>query len=95
MGPVSDFSGKTLALRTGCGEKDVEIFVAVLAHSNLTYAEAVPTRPERTSLDHGAPPAFKYFGGVPARWIAATPICRSLLDMNLHTIRNHLHLRCR
>ena len=30
---MSDFSGKTLALRTGRGEKDVEIFVAVLAHS--------------------------------------------------------------
>ena len=39
---LSDFSGKTLALRTGRGEKDVEIFVAVLAHSNLTYVEAVP-----------------------------------------------------
>ena len=32
----SDFSGKTLGLRTGRGEKDIEIFVAVLAHSNLT-----------------------------------------------------------
>ena len=38
---LSDFSGKTLGLRTGRGEKDVEIFVAVLAHSSLTYAEAV------------------------------------------------------
>ena len=38
---LSDFSGKTLALRTGRGDKDVEIFVAVLAHSNLTYVEAV------------------------------------------------------
>ena len=28
-----DFSGKTLALRTGRGEKEVEIFVAELAHS--------------------------------------------------------------
>ena len=39
---MADFSGKTLALRTGRGETDVEIFVAVLAHSNLIYAEAVP-----------------------------------------------------
>ena len=39
---LSDFSGKTLALRRGRGEKDVEIFVAVLAHSCLIYAEAVP-----------------------------------------------------
>ena len=30
---LSDFSGKTLALRTGRGEKDVDIFVAALAHS--------------------------------------------------------------
>ncbi len=37
-----------MALRTG--ETDVEIFAAVLAHSNLTYTEAEPT-----SLDHGAP----------------------------------------
>ena len=37
---MADFSGKTLALRTGRGETDVEIFVAVLAHSNLIYAEA-------------------------------------------------------
>ena len=44
---MADFSGKTLALRTGRGETDVEIFVAVLAHSNLIYAEAVPEpRPE-------------------------------------------------
>ena len=39
---MSDFSGKTLALRTATGETDVEIFVAVLPHSDLTYAEAVP-----------------------------------------------------
>ena len=39
---LSDFSGKTLALRTGRGERDIEIFVAVLAHSCLIYAEAVP-----------------------------------------------------
>ena len=31
-----DFSGKTLALRTGRGERDLEIFVALLAHSCLT-----------------------------------------------------------
>ena len=44
---MADFSGKTLALRTGRGETDVEIFVAVLAHSNLIYAEAVlEPRPE-------------------------------------------------
>ena len=39
---MADFSGRTLALRTGRVETDVETFVAVLAHSNLTYAEAVP-----------------------------------------------------
>ena len=44
---MADFSGKTLALRTGRGETDVEIFVAVLAHSNLIYAEAVPDQAVR------------------------------------------------
>ena len=65
---LSDFSGKTLALRTGRGETDVEIFVAVLAYSNLTYTEAVPDQ----SLRHWIMAhrrAFEYFGGVPARWI--------------------------
>ena len=44
---LSEFSGKTLGLRTGRGEKDVEIFVAVLAHSNLVWAEAVPDQSVR------------------------------------------------
>ena len=39
---MSDFSGKTLPLRTADGEVDVEIFVALLPCSNLIYAEAVP-----------------------------------------------------
>ncbi len=65
---LSDFSGKTLAMRTGRGEKDVEIFVAVLAHSNLTYAEAVPDQSVRHwIMAHRG--AFEYFGGVPGRWI--------------------------
>ena len=51
---MADFSGKTLALRTGRGETDVEIFVAVLAHSNLIYAEAVG-RPDGAPLDDGPP----------------------------------------
>ena len=65
---LSDFSGKTLALRTGRGEKDIEIFVAVLAHSNLTYAEAVPDQSVRHwTMAHRR--AFEYFGGLPSRWI--------------------------
>ena len=65
---LSDFSGKTLALRTGRGDKDVEIFVAVLAHSNLTYVEAVPDQSVRHwIMAHRR--AFEYFGAVPARWI--------------------------
>ena len=59
---LSDFSSKTLGLRTGRGEKDVEIFVAVLAHSDMTYAEAVPdqsvrhwTMALRRALDHRQP----------------------------------------
>ena len=39
---MSDFSGKTLSLGSGRGDKDVEIFVAVLPHSNMIWAEAVP-----------------------------------------------------
>ena len=65
---LSDFSGKTLALRTGRGEKDVEIFVAVLAHSCLIYAEAVPDQSVRHwTMVHRR--ALEYFGGVPKCWI--------------------------
>ncbi len=65
---LSDFSGKTLALRSGRGEKDVEIFVAILAHSCLIYAEAVPDqRVRHWTMVHRR--ALEYFGGVPDRWI--------------------------
>ena len=65
---LSDFSGKTLGLRTGRGEKDVEIFVTVLAHSDLTYAEAVPDQSVRHwTMAHRR--ALEYFGGVPERLI--------------------------
>ena len=65
---LSDFSGKTLALRTGRGERDVEIFVAVLAHSCLTYTEAVPDQKIRHwTMVHRR--ALEYFGDVPRRWI--------------------------
>ena len=65
---MADFSGKTLALRTGRGETDVEIFVAVLAHSNLIYAEAVPDQTVRHwTMAHRR--ALEYFGGTPRRWI--------------------------
>ena len=65
---MADFSGKTLALRTGRGETDVEIFVAVLAHSNLIYAEAVPDQTVRHwAMAHRR--ALEYFGGTPRRWI--------------------------
>ena len=65
---MADFSGKTLALRTGRGETDIEIFVAVLAHSNLIYAEAVPDQTVRHwTMAHRR--ALEYFGGTPRRWI--------------------------
>ena len=65
---LSDFSGKTLALRTGRGETDVELFVAVLAHSRMIYAEAVPDQSVRHwTMAHRR--ALEYFGGVPGRWI--------------------------
>ena len=65
---MADFSGKTLALRTGRTETDVEIFVAVLAHSNLIWAEAVPDQTVRHwTMAHRR--ALEYFGGTPRRWI--------------------------
>ena len=65
---LSDFSGKTLALRTGRGETDVELFVAVLAHSRMIYAEAVPDQSVRHwTMVHRR--ALEYFGGVPSRWV--------------------------
>ena len=65
---MADLSGKTLALCTGRGETDVEIFVAVLAHSNLIYAEAVPDQTVRHwTMAHRR--ALEYFGGTPRRWI--------------------------
>ena len=65
---MADFSGKTLALRTGRGERDVELFVAVLPHSSLIYAEAVPDQTLRhwTMVSRRA---LEYFGGVPRRWV--------------------------
>ncbi len=65
---MSDFSGKTLALRTATGDVDVEIFVAVLAHSNLIYAEAVPDQKVcHWTMAHRR--ALEYFGGSARRWI--------------------------
>ena len=65
---MSDFSGKTLALRTATGPVDVEIFVAVLPHSGLTYAEAVPDQKVRHwTMAHRR--ALEYFGGSTSRWI--------------------------
>ena len=65
---MSDFSGKTLALRTGTGDADVEIFVAVLAHSNLIYTEAVPDQKVcHWTMAHRR--ALEYYGGTAQRWI--------------------------
>ena len=59
---MSDFSGKTLALRTATGLVDVEFFVAVLPHSGLTYVEAVPDQKVRHwTMAHRR--ALEYFGG--------------------------------
>ena len=62
---LSDFSGKTLALRTGRGETNVEVFVAVLAHSQMLYAKAVPDQSVRHwTMVHRR--ALEYYGGVPS-----------------------------
>ena len=58
---MADFSRKTLALRTGRGETDVEIFVAVLGHANPIYAEAMPDQTVRHwTMAHRR--ALEYFG---------------------------------
>ena len=65
---MSDFSGKTLPLRTAAGETDAEIFVAVLPHSGLIYAEAVPDQKVRHwTMAHRR--ALEHFGGSPGRWV--------------------------
>ena len=65
---LADFSGKTLGLRTGRGEIDVEIFVAVLAHSQMIHAEATLDQNVRSwTMAHRR--ALEYFGGAPKRWI--------------------------
>lgn len=62
---MSDFSGKTLSLHGKDGSMvDVEIFVIVLPHSSLIYAEAVPNQ----KISHWAMAhrrALEYFGGAP------------------------------
>ena len=65
---MSDFSGKTLSLRSGRGDEDVEIFVAVLPHSDMIHAEAVPDQTVRHwTMAHRR--ALEKFGGCPERWI--------------------------
>ena len=65
---MSDFSGKTLSLRSGRGDTDVEIFVAVLPHSNMIHAEAVPDQSvKHWTMAHRR--ALEAFGGCPERWI--------------------------
>ena len=65
---MSDFSGKTLSLHTATGNRDVEIFVAVLPHSGLIYAEAVESQKVcHWTMAHRR--ALEYFAGSPARWI--------------------------
>ena len=65
---MADFSGKTLALRVDRGEHDVEIFVAVLPHSSLIYAKAVPDQTLR-NWTMANRRALEYFRGVPRHWI--------------------------
>ena len=58
---MEDFSSKTLALRTGRGETDVEIFVAALGYANPIYAEAMPDQTVRHwTMAHRR--ALEYFG---------------------------------
>ncbi|WP_169054451.1 IS21 family transposase [Nitratireductor sp. XY-223] len=65
---MSDFSGKTLPVHTATGVVDVEIFVAVLPHSTLIYAEALPDQTIcHWTMAHRR--ALEYFGASPGRWI--------------------------
>ena len=96
---LSDFSGKTLALRTGRGETDVEVFVAVLAHSQMIYAEAVPDQSVRHwTMVHRR--ALEYYGGVPSRWVIdnlkpafTRPTARNRSSIELPGVRAALQRR--
>ena len=63
----ADFSGKTLAVHDADGVHDVEIFVAVLPASRLTYVEAVTNQSARC-WSMANVHALNYFGGVPVQW---------------------------
>ena len=68
-----DFAGKKLwvtNLVTG-ERKEVEVYVAILGASQLTYAEAVPSQKKQDFIKATAN-AFQYFGGAPA---AIVPDC--------------------
>lgn len=62
-----DFAGEKLSITDqDTGEvQDVEVFVAILGCSQLTYVEAVPTQ-RRGDFIGACENALRYFGGVPA-----------------------------
>ena len=60
----SDFSGKSVPVRGAGGDWHPEIFVAVLAHSNLLYVEAVEAQSVQCwTMAHRR--ALEYFAGCP------------------------------
>lgn len=60
-----DFAGKKLALSAGDGYlQEVEVFVAILGCSQLTYVEAVASQ-KKEDLITTCENALRYFGGVP------------------------------
>ena len=85
---LSDFSGKTLSVLSGRGGKDVEIFVAMLSHSNMIYAEAVPDQSvHHWTMAHRR--ALEAFGGVPERWMP-DDVPRNIIGH--HDLRNLSHV---
>lgn len=61
-----DFAGSKLQLHPACSpERDVEVFVAILGCSQLTYVEAVKSQ-RKEDLINACENALYYFGGVPA-----------------------------
>lgn len=85
---MSDFSGKTLPVRTRDGEVMVEILVCLLPCSGLTFAVAVPDQ-TLASWTEAHRVAFAYMGGVAERLVcdnlrsAVTRWCEGEAELNL------------
>ena len=95
-----DFTGKHLAIvdRTTGDVKEVEILVALLGASQLTYVEAVASQQKEDWINANQR-AFQYFGGVPLAIVpdclktAVTKACKYEPDLNpeFYDFARHYH----